>query len=53
MSNDFSDIMKAMATVPDVDIDPETGASVSKGKVLGKTYNMSNVNNEENKKIVE
>jgi len=41
MSNDFSDIMAAMSQVPDVDIDPNSGATMrSSGKTLGQTYKM-------------
>ncbi len=41
MSNDFSQIMAAMSQVPDVDIDPNSGATMrASGKTLGQKYQM-------------
>jgi uncharacterized protein with von Willebrand factor type A (vWA) domain len=41
MSTDFGEIMAAMASVPDIIIDPNTGQKLgSTGKTLGETYEM-------------
>ena len=41
MSNDFSQIMAAMTQVPDIDIDPATGATIGYGGgTLGQKYSM-------------
>jgi hypothetical protein len=41
MSTDFSEIMAAMSSVPDIVIDPHSGATVGgTGKTLGEAYDM-------------
>jgi len=41
MSTDFSEIMAAMSSVPDVVIDPNSGATIAAtGKTLGEKYQM-------------
>lgn len=41
MSNDFSQIQAALASIPDISIDPNTGATIgATGKTLGEKYQM-------------